>query len=142
MPFGNFEQPFNLPQLAASSGAPYVARWTALQVRQVTWSIEEALKKRGFRFIEVIAPCPTLYARLNKLGTGLDQMRFYHDNVEIRHGADPRDVGIEFQKRIICGKFVDVEKPGYEELMHDHYRRVLADRYVPMPQEGGWRRER
>jgi 2-oxoglutarate/2-oxoacid ferredoxin oxidoreductase subunit beta len=138
MPYGNFEPAFNLPLLAASSGAPYVARWTALQVRQVTWTIEEAIRRKGFRFIEVIAPCPTLYARLNKLGDGLDQMRFYRDAVEIRHGADLRDVGIEFQQKIVCGKFVDVERPTYSELMDGHYRKVLGDRYVPMKPEGGW----
>ena len=141
MPFGNFEPPFNLPQLAASAGAPYVARWTALHVRQLTWTIEEALQRNGFRFIEVIVPCPTLYARLNKLGTGLDQMRFYENNAEIRHGAEPRDVSIEFQKKIICGKFVDAPRPTYLELMDAHYRSVLGDRYVPMPKEGGWLHE-
>jgi len=29
MPFGNFERPFNLPHLAASCGATFVARWTS-----------------------------------------------------------------------------------------------------------------
>lgn len=138
MPFGSFEPPFNVPQLAASSGAPYVARWTALHVRQLTWTLEEALGRKGFRLVEVIAPCPTLYARLNKLGGGLDQMRFYHDNAEIRNGADVREVGIEFQKSIVCGKFVDVERPTYHELMHAHYRKVLGDKYVPLKPEGGW----
>jgi 2-oxoglutarate ferredoxin oxidoreductase subunit beta len=138
MPFGNYEPPFNLPQLAASAGAPYVARWTALHVRQLTWTIEEALGKKGFRLIEVIAPCPTLYARLNKLGSGLDQMRFYHDNAEIRNGADPREVAIDFQQKIVCGKFVDLDRPTYHELMHAHYTKVLGDKYVPMKPEGGW----
>jgi 2-oxoglutarate ferredoxin oxidoreductase subunit beta len=138
MPFGNFEPPFNLAQLAASCGAPYVARWTALHVRQLTWTIEEAIGKKGFRLIEVIAPCPTLYARLNKLGSGLDLMRFYHDGAEIRNGADPAGVDIDFQQKIVCGKFVDIEKPTYLELMESHYRKTLGDRYVPMKPEGGW----
>ncbi|HSP16117.1 MAG TPA: thiamine pyrophosphate-dependent enzyme [Thermoanaerobaculia bacterium] len=138
MPFGNFEPPFNIPQLAAAAGAPFVARWTALHVRQLTWTIEEAIQKKGFRLIEVIAPCPTLYARLNKLGTGLDQMRFYENNAEIRHGANPAEVAIDFQKPFVCGKFVDVEKPTYLDLMHAHYRKVLGDKYVPTKPEGGW----
>ena len=138
MPFGNFEPPFNLPQLAASAGAPYVARWTALHVRQLTWTIEEAIGKKGFRLIEVIAPCPTLYARLNKLGSGLDQMRFYEHNAEICNGADPQGTAIDFQQKIVCGKFVDLDKPTYLELMDAHYRKVLGDKYVPMPMEGGW----
>jgi 2-oxoglutarate/2-oxoacid ferredoxin oxidoreductase subunit beta len=138
MPFGNFETPFNIPQLAASAGAQFVARWTALHVRQLTWTIEEAIGKKGFRLIEVVAPCPTLYARLNKLGSGLDQMRFYHDSAEIRNGADPRDVAIEFQGKIVCGKFADTDRPTYFELMHAHYKKVLGDKYVPMKPEGGW----
>jgi len=138
MPYGNFEPPFNLPHLAASSGATYVARWTCLHIRRLTRSFKEAIGRRGFRFIEVIAPCSTLYARLNKLGTGFDLMRFYHDNSEIRHGAPTSEVDIDFQGRIICGKFVDQQKPTFLDLMHDHYGKMLGDKYVPMPPEGGW----
>lgn len=138
MPFGNFERPFNLPHLAASCGATYVARWTCLHIRRLTKSIQEALKRKGFRFIEVIAPCSTLYARLNKLGTGLNLMRFYHDSAEIRHGADTRQLDIDFQGNIICGKFVDEERPTFTDMMYDHYRKILGDKYKPMPPEGGW----
>jgi 2-oxoglutarate ferredoxin oxidoreductase subunit beta len=138
MPFGNYEQPFNLPHLLASCGAPYVARWTCLHIRRLTKSFGEALQRKGFRFIEVIAPCSTLYARLNKLGTGLNLMRFYHDNAEIRHGADTREVGIDYQGHIVCGKFVDRERPTFLEAMHAHYTKTLGDRYRPMPPEGGW----
>ena len=137
MPFGNFERPFNVPHLAASCGATYVARWTCLHVRQLTKAIGEGLGRKGFRVIEVIAPCPTLYARLNKLGGGLDLMRFYHDDAEIRHGADTREVDIAYQQRIVCGRFVDEERPTYLEMMYAHYRQVLGDKYVPTPPEGG-----
>ena len=138
MPFGNFERPFSLPHLAASCGATYVARWTSLHIRRMTKSFKEAIQRKGFRFVEVIAPCSTLYARLNKLGTGFDLMRFYHDNAEIRHGADTRDVDIGFQDKIVCGKFIDEERPTFLEAKDEHYTKILGDRYVPMPPEGGW----
>lgn len=138
MPFGNFERPFNLPHLAACCGATYVARWTSLHIRRMTKSFKEAIQRKGFRFIEVITPCATLYARLNKLGSGLDLMRFYHDNAEIRHGADTRELDIEFQDKIICGKFIDEERPTFLDMMHEHYGKTLGDKYVPMPPEGGW----
>jgi 2-oxoglutarate ferredoxin oxidoreductase subunit beta len=137
MPFGNFERPFNLPHLAASCGATFVARWTSLHIRRLTWSMREAIQRKGFRFIEVIAPCSTLYARLNKLGTGFDLMRFYHDNAEVRHGVDTREVDIDFQGKIVCGRFVDKERPTFQEMMEGHYREILGERYVPMPPEGG-----
>jgi len=137
MPFGNFERPFNLPHLAATCGASYVARWTCLHIRRVTKSFKEAIQRKGFRFIEVIAPCSTTYARLNRLGTGFNLMQYYHENAEIRHGADTRDLDIDFQGKIICGKFVDEQRPTFLEMMHEHYRKVLGDKYVPMPPEGG-----
>jgi len=34
-PTGNHESPFNLPHLAASCGASYVARWTTMDVRRL-----------------------------------------------------------------------------------------------------------
>ncbi len=138
MPFGNFERPFNLPHLVASCGANYVARWTCLDIRRLTAAFEEALARKGFRFIEVIAPCSTLYSRLNKLGTGLDLIRFYHDNAEIRHDADTRDLEIDFQGRIVCGRFVDQDRPGFSAMMDAHYAKVLGERYRPLPPEGGW----
>ena len=138
MPYGNFEPPFNLPHLAASCGATYVARWTCLHIRRMTNSFKEAIQRKGFRFIEVIAPCSTLYARLNRLGTGFDLMQFYHHSAEIDHNADPSEVGIGFQDKIVCGKFVDREQPTMLELRDEHYHRILGDKYVPMPPEGGW----
>ena len=138
MPFGNFEPPFNLPRLAASCGATYVARWTCLHTRRLTKSFKEGIERKGFRFIEVIAPCSTLYARLNRLGTGFNLMQFYHDNAEIKHGADLSELDIGYQDKIVCGKFVDEEQPTFFDLMHDHYSKTLGDKYVPMSAEGGW----
>jgi hypothetical protein len=64
-------------------------------------------------------------------------MRFYHDNAEIRHGADTKELDIGFQDDIVCGKFVDEARPTYTELMDRHYKTVLGNKYVPMPPEGG-----
>jgi len=138
MPYGNFEPPFNLPRLAASCGATYVARWTCLHVRRLTNAFVEAIDRKGFRLIEVIAPCSTLYARLNKLGTGFDLLQYYYENSEIRNGADTRDVAIDFQGKIVCGRFIDEPRPTFLELMQEHYRKVLGDRFVPMSPQGGW----
>lgn len=112
-PYGAAEYPFNVPHLVASCGASYVARWTALHVRRMKRAFTEAILKPGFSFIEIIAPCSTLYARKNRLGTGYDLMKFYHDNCDVIHGADTATIDISFQERIVVGKFVDVEKPTF-----------------------------
>lgn len=130
-PYGNYEYAFNLPYLTEAAGATYVARWTALHLRRVTKSIQEALNKRGFSFIEVIAPCVTLYARRNRLGDGLNLLKYYYDNSEIQHGADTRTLDISYQGKLIVGKFVDKEKPTFLDAMNQHLSRVLGDKYVP-----------
>lgn len=128
-PYGNFEYPFALPYLAEAAGATYVARWTALHVRRVTKSIQEALSRRGFSFIEVITPCVTLYARRNRLGDGLSLLKYYYDNSEIQHGADTRTLDISYQGKLTVGKFVEKEKPTFLEAMDKHFSNVFGDDY-------------
>ncbi len=130
-PYGSFEHPFNLPFLADSCGATYVARWTALHVRHLTASIGEALERRGFSFIEVISPCPTVYARRNRLGTGLDLLQFYHDNSVIKNGIDTRECDIRFQEQLIIGKFVDEEKTTFHDTMTGYLKDAVGEKYVP-----------
>jgi len=120
-PYGNFENPFNVPYLAAASGATYVARWTVLHARQLERSIAEAMVKPGFSFIEVISPCPTLYGRMNKQPQGLDTMHEYQERSIVRDGADPKDLDITFDGPIVVGKFVDIERPTF----WDQYRQLL-----------------
>jgi len=132
-PFGQFEEPFNLPFLADSCGAVYVARWTTFHVRELTKSIRDAFNKRGFRFIEVVAPCPTLYQRRNRLGDGLDAMNFYKDRAVKKNGADTRELRIDFQSEITVGTFVDRDRPTLSDAMNDRLKLVLGSRYVPCP---------
>ncbi len=109
---GNVESPFNIPGLAAASGATYVARWTTAQVRQMERSFQETLLKRGFSLVEVISPCPTYYGRMNRQPTGLDQMQYYRGNTVVRHGADPYKLDLGIDGTIVTGKFIDVERPS------------------------------
>ncbi len=130
-PYGNFELPFNIPHLADSCGAVYVARWTALHVHRLTNSIKEALNMKGFKVIEVITPCANYYGRINRLGDGLDLLKFYHDNAEVRNGEDTRNVGIEFQTRIIVGKFVQRERPTFLDSYNERLSGLLGDKFTP-----------
>jgi 2-oxoglutarate/2-oxoacid ferredoxin oxidoreductase subunit beta len=135
-PYGAYEETFNLPMLADSCGAVYVARWTAYHVRQIAKSMSEALHKKGFRFIEIAAPCPTLYLRRNKLGDGLDEMKFYKENSVIKNGADTREVGLDYRKQMVVGKFVDRERATLEEAMDARMKEALGSKYVPYESPG------
>jgi len=125
-PYGNYDYPFNIPYLAIAAGATYVARWTSLHMRRLKNSMLEALPKKGFRVIEIICPCPTAYARKNRLGTGLDLLKYYHDNSIIKHGADPREANIDMNGKVVCGKFLDIERPTFRDFQTENIGKQLG----------------
>lgn len=129
-PYGNYEHPFNLPYLAESCGAVYVARWTTYHVTQMKKAMKEALLKKGFSFVEIISPCPTLYGRRNRIGDSLDEMKTYKTRSQIKNGADTKDVDLGMGGPIVVGKFVDKERTTYQDAMEAFYTRKLGDRYA------------
>ncbi len=128
-PYGNYEYPFSLPFLMDAAGATYIARWTSMHSRNVTQSIEEALLRKGFSFIEIISPCPTLYLRRNRLGDGVDQLQNYQDNSILKHGADTRETAIDYQGKIVIGKFVEKNKLSYLEAVDKCCVKLVGDDY-------------
>jgi len=115
-PYGCAEHPFNLIHMAEAAGAVYVARWTVLHTREMRDSFDEAMKKRGFSFIEVISPCPTGFVRRNKLGTPLDLMKYYRDNSYLSDTLDPEETSLALNSRIAVGKFVDRDRPTFMDM--------------------------
>jgi len=116
-PYGNIEYPFNTPYLAAAAGAAYVARWTSIHVRELEFSIVEALGMKGFRYIEVLSPCPVNFGRRNNFPEPDDMAKWFAKHSIVRNGEDPSKVEIEFGKPIILGNFVKRERPTYYELL-------------------------
>jgi 2-oxoglutarate ferredoxin oxidoreductase subunit beta len=133
-PNGNFEVPFNLPQLAAAVGAVYVARWTTLDVRRLRDCFAEVAGKQGFRFVEVLAPCPVSFGKNNDIGSGLDEMDYYRGlehiweaaalppQVEWHGTGDLSGTEISLHRPIVVGKFVDRVRPTFS----DNYAAVIA----------------
>ena len=56
------------------------------------------------------------------------------ENSIIQNGADTRDVGLGFKGKLVCGKFIDRERPSYLEM----YNTKMAERVGPSfkPYEG------
>jgi 2-oxoglutarate ferredoxin oxidoreductase subunit beta len=130
-PYGNFEDTFNLPNLMDACGARFVARWTVYHARKLTRSMTKALRMDGFTFIEVIAPCPTLYQRRNKLGDGVMTLQYYKEKSKIVNGAPTGEVGLGFQSDIIVGEFVERERPSFTENYNARMKTVLGKSFVP-----------
>ena len=129
-PYGAFEPDINIPQLVDAAGATYIARWTAFHVKQLARAMQEMFAKKGFSFIEVLSPCPTLYQRRNKMGDGLDTMKSYKEKSKVRNGAPTSEVALTRSGEIVVGKFVDRERADYGDLMHDQLADALGDEYV------------
>jgi 2-oxoglutarate ferredoxin oxidoreductase subunit beta len=112
-PYGNYEYPFNVSALAASSGAVYVARWSVLHARRLERSMKEALLKPGFSLVEAISPCPTGFGRRHKQREGLDTLRYYREHGVIDHEAVLHEATIELGGKLVEGNFVNIEKPTF-----------------------------
>ena len=129
-PYGVSEPTFNLVALAEAAGASYVARWTTYHVKQLARSMQEILSRKGFCFIEVLSPCPTLYQRRNKMGDGLDAMKDYKAKSKIRNGAPTTECELSKEGEIVVGKFVDRERPDYLEVLKAQLHQSLGERYI------------
>ncbi len=81
-----------------------------LHIRKLTACIEKAITRKGFSFIEVLAPCPTNYGRKNK-EKALETLKLYRDRTIIKNNADPSELDMDFEKEIILGEFVSRERP-------------------------------
>ncbi|AMM41081.1 2-oxoglutarate ferredoxin oxidoreductase, subunit B [Candidatus Desulfofervidus auxilii] len=117
--YGTFEEPFNLVHLMWACGAVYVARWTAAHPHYIKRSISEALERPGFCFIEVITPCPTNWGRRNKMRTGIDMTKFFLERTVVKVNPEPTEAGIDMKNPIVCGVFVDKERPDFIEALKE-----------------------
>lgn len=132
-PYGSFEPEICLPHLVDAAGACFVARWTAFHVKQLERTMAKALKMKGFRFIEVLSPCPTLFQRRNNLGDGLAAMKDYKERSKTRNGAPTHEVGLVPGGPIIVGEFVERQREDYLALM----RRQLGSHFKELPPQPG-----
>ncbi len=121
-PYGNPEEPFDSVKLLLATNANYVARWCVSNYIQLKNSFIDALSKirRGFRFIEVYAPCITYVVRREGKSAGEKLM-------ELRRKCIPYKKYMELQEDerrdyIPVGVYRCEDKPGYI----DRYREYVG----------------
>jgi 2-oxoglutarate ferredoxin oxidoreductase subunit beta len=129
-PYTSFEPTWNMPNLMEAAGATYIARWTTYHVKQMEKSMGELLKHKGFGFVEILSPCPTLYQRRNGMGDGLDTMLLYKQHSKVKHGAPTSELDLHKEGDIVVGKFVQRERPEYLDMLRERLKTKLGDRFV------------
>ena len=115
-PSGNPEFPFNACELAKSSGATYVARWTAAHPRQLTKAIREAVSHQGFAFVEVLTQCPTQAGRImyasSDPATLLDMLKSTTITIKAAKGKKAEELE---GKSLLGTLFQDKQKPEFSK---------------------------
>jgi len=115
-PYGNAEQPFNLPYLLAAAGASFVSRWTTIHVRQIQEDILYMFNKPGFTFMEVLSPCPIGFGKSNNIPEGVDEMELYRERCVVDPNVDMWDLEIDLRedRPIYVGRMVDRDIAPYQ----------------------------
>lgn len=126
-PCGSADHAFDLVQLAKGAGASFVARTTTYHAREMTKIIAKAIQHKGFSVVEVMSQCPIYYGRKNKLGDGVDIMKWFRDGTA-RIGSKKKEAYPDLIER---GVFVDDERPEYlaacSEISQRQPETVMAD---------------
>lgn len=121
-PYGHIEQQFPIAELAATSGASFVARSTVYHVRELETYIAQAISKEGFALVEAVSYCHTTLGRINRWGTAPDMMRSLKDRsvtLKQAEAMSPEDR----ESRIVRGIFAQRDIPEYTSL----YDEIIAE---------------
>ncbi len=111
-PYGHIEPPFDICDLAETSGATYVARSHTYKPRILTKYFQKALTHDGFALVEAMCDCPTLYGRLNKKGAGKEMLMKQKDRAVPLEKAKNMS-SEELEDKFMVGEFVNKIKPEY-----------------------------
>lgn len=119
-PRGNPEYPFDLAELATAAGANFVARWTVANVREIVKSLERALLKKGFSFVEVISTCPTGFGRKNKMGVPWQQIEWLK-KVSVKRDKIREEsidhVDLNLLGHISIGEFANRDRKSMDQIL-------------------------
>ncbi len=120
--YGDFERAFDLCELTAGAGAAFVARGAVYYARQLEKLVAQAIRKKGFAFVEVVSQCPTYYGRFNKFKSPVDMLYWQRDNtVNVKAAGKMKPEALE--GKLLTGVLADRDFPEFTEM----YDKLIAD---------------
>ncbi|NPA47200.1 MAG: 2-oxoacid:ferredoxin oxidoreductase subunit beta [Thermococci archaeon] len=122
-PYGQFENPFDIAELAVASGANYVARWTVFNYIQGINSIKKALQKEGFTLVEFLSPCPVSFGRRNRMKTAPEILKWYQ-KITVPINRARKMSQEELEGKVVIGEFVDRDRPGLVRAYREYVERA------------------
>lgn len=117
-PLGVGEKPLNPILLALTSGASFVARGYALDKKHLKNLIEEAIKHKGFAFIDVLQPCIAYHNVIPFFQKHIYKLDKTHQMTNLKGAlkkAREWDYCFEGKTKIPIGVFYKKKRPIFEE---------------------------
>jgi 2-oxoglutarate ferredoxin oxidoreductase subunit beta len=111
-PYTNVEHPFKIADIVAAAGGSYVARWTTYHAFQLMESMQNAIAKKGFSFVEIISQCPVSFGKMTGMGDPVSQLKHLRD--ASIHVDDAKDIPEEeLENRFVVGKLVERQRAEF-----------------------------
>lgn len=126
-PEGSIESTLSPLEIALAAGATFVAQSFSSDLKQLTFLIEEAMKHKGFAFLNVFSPCVTF----NKINT-YDWFKEHIVNLDQFPEYDPTNRVMAMTKLMETNSMVtgliyqDKSKKSYEDLVPGFKPEALA----------------
>ncbi len=113
-PYRNVEHPFKIADVVAAAGGSYVARWTTYHPFQLMESMQIAIRKEGFSFIEIMSQCPVSYGKTTGMREGIDILKYLRDaSVSVEDAKDRTEE--ELDGKIVIGKLAERRRAEFCE---------------------------
>jgi 2-oxoglutarate ferredoxin oxidoreductase subunit beta len=119
-PYGNLEPAFDISHIVEAAGAAFVARATVYHTQLLNRLINQAIKKKGFSLVEVVAPCVTYSGRFLGTDSPVEIMK-WQKNSAISVDKAKSLSEKELEGKIVTGILVDRDRPTY----HEEYEKLL-----------------
>lgn len=114
-PFGSKQKPLNPVKLMLASGATFVAR-TFADIEQTEWVLKEALKHKGFAFIEILQPCITFHPDKGYKEKTYSLEKTGHDKTNLAKAmAKAEEFDYNTVKKIPTGIFYQESRETFED---------------------------
>jgi len=114
-PKGVQEEPLNSVALALAANSSFVARAFAGNVRNLTKIFVEAIKHKGFSFVDILQPCVTLNY-LNTYNYFYPKVYDINEaNFDFKNKASAFEKSFEWGEKIPIGIFYKKERETFEE---------------------------
>ena len=114
-PDGSIEDPMNPLLFVLGAGATFAARSYALDIEGTKNIMKKAAKHKGFSFVEIMQPCITFFDTREDLK---DKTYWLPDTYPTDDLALALEKVREERDKIPVGVFYDIEKPSFEESLH------------------------